>query len=402
MNIFGRKSAGRDLSRPALARGFSFGWARTEAPATYEAQVRAAYMGNPIAQRAVRIVTEAVGNAPVSASDPAALALVAARTGGQALIETVALHLLLHGNAFVQVSGDTLFALRPERVTVETDARGWPVAYLYRAGERTARLLAEDASGGVIHVKAAHPIDDHYGLGSLGAAAGAVAIHNAATVWNRALLDNAARPSGALVYDPGDGSTLSAEQFERLSAATAASFAGLYGTIPYWFVGNGAGLGGFLAVFRFSPSDQAPVSGARMFVGLSSTTSAPTNVEPATLTNQIGVAQLSTSANLAIVYGGTTAQAAIDLGASFPAGGLTTDLYELTLVSDAGDNSRVGYRVERLNTGDVATGFLANTTPGTTLPATNVVLAQRMWRTNNATALAVGFDLASATVVWDF
>jgi Phage portal protein len=185
MKLFGRKSAGRALARPALARGFGWGWARTEAPATYEAQVRAAYLGNPVAQRAVRLVTDGVGNAPLQASDDMALLLVTARTGGQALTETVALHLLLHGNAFVQVTGDALFALRPERVTVETDARGWPVAYLYRAGEAVMRLPAEDAGGApaVIHIKGAHPLDDHYGLGCLGAAAGAVAIHNAATAW---------------------------------------------------------------------------------------------------------------------------------------------------------------------------------------------------------------------------
>ena len=42
-------------------------------------------------------------------------------------------------------------------------------------------------------------------------AARAVAVHNAAAKWNKALLDNAARPSGALVYDPGaDGSALPA------------------------------------------------------------------------------------------------------------------------------------------------------------------------------------------------
>ncbi len=41
-------------------------------------------------------------------------------------------------------------------------------------------------------------------------------VHNGAARWNQALLDNAARPSGALVYDPGDGSTLSAAQFARL------------------------------------------------------------------------------------------------------------------------------------------------------------------------------------------
>ncbi|WP_139139470.1 phage portal protein, partial [Sphingobium phenoxybenzoativorans] len=71
------------------------------------------------------------------------------------------------------------------------------------------------------------PLDDHYGLGCTGAAAGAVAIHNAATVWNKALLDNAARPSGALVHDPGaDGAAMSAEQFARLKAELEAAFQG--------------------------------------------------------------------------------------------------------------------------------------------------------------------------------
>ena len=86
----------------------------------------------------------------------------------------------------------------PSRVSVEPDAGGWPVAYRYRVGERTARLAAEDAGGrpAVVHIRAYNPLDDHYGLGCLGAAAGAVAIHNAATRWNKALLDNAARPIG--------------------------------------------------------------------------------------------------------------------------------------------------------------------------------------------------------------
>jgi phage portal protein BeeE len=53
-----------------------------------------------------------------------------------------------------------------------------------------------------------------------------VAIHNQATRWNKALLDNAARPSGALVYDPGDGAVLSSDQYERLKGEIDASLAG--------------------------------------------------------------------------------------------------------------------------------------------------------------------------------
>lgn len=226
MGWFGR-GAGRGEARPALSSSFarsgvplvhgpSGAW-----PRGYEAQVRDAYAGNAVAQRAVRLVAEAVGDAPLTGTAEVA-ALATARTNGQTLLATAAAQLLLHGNAYLQVLRDPeggaaeLFALRPERVSVETDAGGWPAAYRYRVGERVQRLGCDPVRPDVIHVRTFHPADDHYGLGCLNAAAGAVAIHDAAARWSKALLDNAARPSGALVYDPGDGSALSADQFARL------------------------------------------------------------------------------------------------------------------------------------------------------------------------------------------
>jgi HK97 family phage portal protein len=67
-------------------------------------------------------------------------------------------------------------------------------------------------------------LDEHYGLGCLGAASGAIAIHNASSRWNKALLDNAARPSGALVHEAAEA--LSGEQFDRLKEELAAQFSG--------------------------------------------------------------------------------------------------------------------------------------------------------------------------------
>ncbi|MDF0486792.1 phage portal protein [Sphingomonas sp. H39-1-10] len=233
MKLFGWKSAGRDV-RPVLARYglWSGGGSPGEWSDDYAAQVRQGYCRNAVAQRAVRLVAQGLAGAPLAASSPELLALVTARSGGQALTETVAAHLLLHGNAYVQIMTDPagavveLFALRPERVSVEADAGGWPVAYRYRVGERVTRLMADGARPEVVHLRGFHPLDDHYGLGCLGAAAGAIALHNAAARWNKALLDNAARPSGALVHDPGDGSVLSREQFERLRTEMEAGFAG--------------------------------------------------------------------------------------------------------------------------------------------------------------------------------
>ncbi|GAA0442069.1 MULTISPECIES: phage portal protein [Sphingomonas] len=238
MKWFGRKSLGAQGAagegwRPALSPGGSVA-ALGSWPTSYEAQVRAGYLENAIAQRAVRMVAEGVAAAPVTGADPELVRLVCRRSAGQVLVETIAAQLLLHGNAFVQLLDDgrggvgELYALRPERVSVEPDANGWPVAFRYRVGAQVQRLAAEDARGraAVVHIKAFHPLDDHYGLGCLGAAAGAIAVHNAAARWNKALLDNAARPSGALVYDPGDGGVLSRDQFDRLRAEMEAGFAG--------------------------------------------------------------------------------------------------------------------------------------------------------------------------------
>jgi HK97 family phage portal protein len=57
------------------------------------------------------------------------------------------------------------------------------------------------------------------------AAATAIDLHNAASGWNKALLDNAARPSGALVYTGGDGH-LTEEQFARLKAELQSNYQG--------------------------------------------------------------------------------------------------------------------------------------------------------------------------------
>lgn len=241
MRWFGRKAAAGS-ARPPLARAWlGRGWAGAgDWPQSYEAQLKAALLANPVAQRAVRLVSEAAGSAALSGmtTNPddarAALDLVKQRVAGQSLIEALAAHMLLHGNGYIQIGHSVeglptnLFALRPDRVTIEQDATGWPVAYRYRAGENEVRYAGEDATGrtAVIHVKAINPTDDHYGLGCLGAAAGAVAIHNAATQWNKALLDNAARPSGALVYAPGDGSLLAPDQFARLKEELETAFQG--------------------------------------------------------------------------------------------------------------------------------------------------------------------------------
>ena len=231
---------GGGQSRVPVSRGFISPWAAAydaapgRSPFDYSREVGEAYLANPVAQRAVRIVAEGVGGAPVAWSDAKLEALVECSCGSQPLLEVLAAHLALHGNAFVQIVKDgagvpvELYPLRPERVQVVAGEDGWPSAYRYILADRTLTIALEDENGwpNIVQLKGFHPADDHYGAGCLAAAAPAVAIHNAASEWNRALLANAARPSGALVYDSGDTAGLSAEQFDRLKAELQAAFQG--------------------------------------------------------------------------------------------------------------------------------------------------------------------------------
>ena len=57
----------------------------------------------------------------------------------------------------------------------------------------------------------------------------------------------------------------------------------------------------------------------------------------------------------------------------------------------------VYYQVTRLNTGDVASGSFT-----TNLPLGTVLLCHQLWRTNNATALAVGLDVAGIYMETDY
>jgi HK97 family phage portal protein len=229
-----------EAARPPLNRFASTpGWARG-AGRSYDQLVRAGYIDNPVARAAVIHIAKEVASGVIAVrpgDHPAAALLKAPATdqGGPELIEAVASFYALHGNAFIEVAcGDdgmpaALYALRPERVTIEPGRDGWPSGYVYRGGDSTRRLPAFLPNGapGLLHIRSFHPLDDHYGLGGLSAAASAIETHNAAARWAGALLDNAARPSGALVYDPGEpGATLSAEQYERLKAEMESGFQG--------------------------------------------------------------------------------------------------------------------------------------------------------------------------------
>lgn len=211
-------------------------------PRDYAALAREGYERNPVVHRCVRLIAEAAAQMPLIAKvagrempDHPLLALLERpnpRQGGIAFREMLYGHLLVAGNAYVEAASigrepRELFVLRPDRMRLVPGRDGWPQAYDYTVGGETTRFRQDEgALPPILHLTLFHPVDDHYGLSPIEAAACSLDIHNAASSWHKALLDNAARPSGALVYDGPDGASLTAAQFERLKAELEESFQG--------------------------------------------------------------------------------------------------------------------------------------------------------------------------------
>ena len=204
----------------------------------YGALAREGFQRNAIVHRAVRLVAEAAASLPLTlaGADEAhpligLLARPNPREGGMRFLDGVYGHLLVSGNAYleaVEIDGQPreLFSLRPDRMRVIAGTDGWPVAYEYTVGSRRIRYEQAGAVPPILHLTLFNPLDDHYGLSPMEAAAVPLDIHNAAGAWNKALLDNAARPSGALVFAPTTGAALSDTQFTRLKAELEASYQG--------------------------------------------------------------------------------------------------------------------------------------------------------------------------------
>ncbi len=204
---------------------------------------RSGFAGNPVGFRCVKLIAEAAAALPLVLQDRArryeahpVLSLVARPNPAQGraeFLEALFGQLLLSGDGYVEAVGGAegvpleLHVLRSDRMRVVPGADGWPVAYEYAVGARKHRFDVTGEISPICHIRSFHPQDDHYGFSPMQAAAMAVDVHNAASRWSKALLDNAARPSGALVWKGADGQgVMSEEQFRRLSDEIEANFQG--------------------------------------------------------------------------------------------------------------------------------------------------------------------------------
>ncbi|MEO0412946.1 MAG: phage portal protein [Pseudomonadota bacterium] len=237
-----RKASAAAATGHAMWRDMSGPWPRW----SYTQSASDALSTNPVVQRCLRLITESAASIGwkvyedgAHLSDHPLVSLLACPnplSSRSALTEAVISHLLLHGNAYIEKVLDEdasraveLYVLRPDRVDVKPGASGWPERYVYKVGGQSAAFPVDPVSGAsrILHLKTHNPLDDHYGQSALQAAGRALALHSAADGWSKALLENAARPSGALVLKSESGwPTLSEEQFSRLRAQVEENFQG--------------------------------------------------------------------------------------------------------------------------------------------------------------------------------
>jgi HK97 family phage portal protein len=211
-------------------------------PRDYAAFAREGYMSNAIVYRCVRMIAETAAAVPLllyrgdeEIINHPLLDLMQRPNPvqvGPEFLEALFGYLLVAGNTYIEgvaIDGDIreLHVLRPDRMKVVPGDDGWPESYEYGVAGRSVRLSGECVPDvrTVLHMKLFHAAHDHYGMSPLEAAATAVDLHNTAARWNKALLDNSARPSGALVYTSREGN-LTTEQYERLKAELEQGFQG--------------------------------------------------------------------------------------------------------------------------------------------------------------------------------
>ena len=148
--------------------------------------------------------------------------------------EKLATHYLIGGNAYVLGNNaermpTELWLLPPEYVSVRP-GNLLPDSYVYRPGTETVYPVNRVTGlSQVLHLRTVNPLDEWHGLPPLAAAAHGVDVFNAGQEWNKSLLQNEARPSGAFQMRQGkDGYTpsLTDEQFLRLKGDIDSQYSG--------------------------------------------------------------------------------------------------------------------------------------------------------------------------------
>lgn len=203
-----------------------------------------AYIKNVIAHRSIHMLASAAASVPLQVkyktqtldNHPIITLLKKPNpsTNGKEFLEALYSYKMIAGNAYVlsvsSMRPAELYLLRPDRVTINPGNNFIPKSYEYKIANSKHEYKVEPVSGRsqILHLKNFHPLSDWYGLSSIEAAAYSIDQHNQAGEWNQALLQNGARPSGAIIVkgENGEHRSLTQDQFSQLKSEIADVFSG--------------------------------------------------------------------------------------------------------------------------------------------------------------------------------
>lgn len=164
-----------------------------------------------------------------------------------------------------------------------------------------------------------------------------------------------------------------------------------------WGLGNGAGHGGFTYVQRFGLATGVTGSSYRLFVGMQGITTAPTDVNPSTLTNMVGVGLDSTDPYFFIMCNSASgAVTRVGIPWMLRPSGDRTATYEVAIFCPP-NATWVGVQLTDLTTGDTA-----YQTFGSNLPASTQLLAPRAYMSAGGTSNVVGLAFMLAGIETDY
>ena len=237
-SFFGNTETKLDNSNMVGYFGVSSGSAKNY---KYQDLAKEGYLKNAIVYRCVNEISKGAGavnymlkNGDLQVEDHPLLDLLARPNPLQSNTEffnSLFGFLLLSGNAYILKIGSELgtprelHLLRPDRVNIKGAGKPIPDRYEYVVNGKVQNIFPIDPDTGnseVKHIKLWNPLDDYYGLSPLQAAAEEVDQHNLSSQHNINLLNNGARPSGAVIFKPKDdqGFTVNLSESQRQQLLT--------------------------------------------------------------------------------------------------------------------------------------------------------------------------------------
>lgn len=147
--------------------------------------------------------------------------------GGAAFNGAIVAYFFISGNSFIEAASPNsgppmeLWPLRPDRFQIIPGEMGLPKEYIFKANGRDVVFPVDQIKGqaDILHMKTFHPLNDWWGMSPIEAASYSIDQHNESGIWNLALLQNKATPSGALVVSTTDANPtgkIGDEQFQKL------------------------------------------------------------------------------------------------------------------------------------------------------------------------------------------